>query len=233
MKRQLTIVGICLALFSVLANAEQLPSQQVNTDGKYSTPQQKNRGVSNVRKGLSLRKINQTNYKIGDVLVDLEKREVSFPVTLEKREGNLEYALVNNKGKIHESLFISDCSSAQIHYGAMLLGAKRGEAIEVIVSWKTHGPAKVYPLEELIGVEIPKEEQGALSHWYYSGHVHANGMLNAQTEESMIALINDSSALVNRAGSKTVGRDDIYLLASPFLLPQKGLPMTVTFRFQK
>lgn len=219
-------------VYPTQAMAREASDDRVNADGKYS-PQRHEQTVSDVRRSLSLKKTGDKQYRIGMVEVDLEKREVSFPITIEKTDDNLEYALVSNKGKIHESLLITDCLPAQIHYGVMLLGVKRDAPVEVLVSWKTHGPAKVMPLEQLIKTELPKEQKRALSHWYYSGEVHVNGFLNAQGEQSIIALINDPNALVNRSGSKAIGRDDIYLLENPYLLPKKGFPMRMVFKFEQ
>ena len=160
--------------------------------------------------------------QLGLVKIDAQTKTLSFPARLNMQSGLIEYALVHRSGKIHEALLVTDASPLHIHLAALLLQLAKSEGsepteVDVDVEWQPNGPPQRMPLENLIarvkgaplspgaprgnaslGEEPPLEpgevlERGA---WTYSGSILRQGALMAAVDGSIIALIQDPSALV-------------------------------------
>lgn len=225
------LLSAVLALHCAVAqSAQSVAPAQLSDSGKYLATSQSAEGRSSQASRLTLQKVEEHRFLIETVSVDTLARTISFPVTLEQDSSNLEYALVGNKGKVHESLLVTDVLPAQVHYAAMLLGVKKGDAVRIKLEWGVPGLKQSKKLAEVIKVELPNKPDG-VGKWIYTGHTHTKGWLNAQPEESLIALINDPSALINTTLSEQVHSDDIYLLTSPYDLPKKGLPISLILEF--
>lgn len=161
--------------------------------------------------------------QIGLVTIDRKSREISFPAHLNMQAGLLEYAVVNVKGKAHESLLTSEASPLHVHLAALLLDIARPDGggeftkLAIEVEWQANGPVRRVPLESLIarakgvpldpmaarsagtGDNVPKEEPGdelEAGPWIYCGSTIRQGALMAAAEGSMISLLNDPAALI-------------------------------------
>src|SRR5690606_4684352 len=59
-------------------------------------------------------------FKFGEITINVPKKEVSFPVSVNQTEGNLEYVLVNENGKTHESLLATPVKSMDLQVALLL-----------------------------------------------------------------------------------------------------------------
>ncbi|MEC8973770.1 MAG: YdjY domain-containing protein, partial [Verrucomicrobiota bacterium] len=63
-------------------------------------------------------------YRVGDVTVDGKLGVVAFPAKVNQLVGLIEYALVTETGKVHESFLSTRVRPSDIHAALLLLGAK-------------------------------------------------------------------------------------------------------------
>ena len=63
-------------------------------------------------------------FVMGNVQIDSKTRQITFPATVNMQSGLLEYLLVTNNGKAHESLLITEIEPYHLHAAMLLLGVK-------------------------------------------------------------------------------------------------------------
>jgi len=176
--------------------------------------------------------------RIGDVTVDPKRREVSFPASVNMREGLLEYALVGDTGKRHESLLMSAVEPYHLQVALLLLGLSAGRPLEfqgdprrpegdgvrIVVHWEEAGAPKSARLESLILNKrsgTPMED----TDWVFTGSKVSNGVFLAQAERSMIAVFRDPVALIDNPLQE--GADDTIWFVNTDRTPPVGTPVTV------
>jgi len=148
---------------------------------------------------------------LGQVRLDPKGRSLRFPVSINQRSGLVEYALVTDEGKTHESVFRTDAEPTHIHLGLLLLGgtpsyARRlpaslsqqlpGEPVLIEIAWTEGGVEIVKPLGEFI-VTTNNAATLVPEPWVYNGSVMNGNRLAAQTGGSIVSLRLDSGALIN------------------------------------
>ncbi len=188
-----------------------------------------------------LKQISEHIFEIGQVKLDKKQRTVSFPATVNMQEGLMEYMLVGESGKIHESVLVTTAEPYHIHIAMLFLGARgapplkaeeravethiKGEPVALWTAWKSGGRARRARAETFI---THKESSQSMSEgpWTYNGSWIFEGTFLAQREKSIIAIVTDHDALINNPRS---GRDnDEIWLANKDKIPPPGTMITVT-----
>lgn len=167
-----------------------------------------------------VKKIGENRYRIGQVEFDARTREISIPAVVNMREGGpIEYILVHENGKVHESVLITSASPLDIQIAMKLLKYKAGhgdvfnrllppELIEkeggkkdergqtVYFSYEADGAEKPIPAYELVvdGEDADAMDPGG---WIYTGSVIENGNFMAEAEGSILAIYLDHLSLFN------------------------------------
>ena len=168
-----------------------------------------------------IRETGPDELQIGAVTLHRRKRTISFPAKVAERERPLEYALVHETGKTHEALLSTGAAVQDVHLAALLLDAV-GQAPQMEVTWRKHGGEAKVPLHELIGMK-----EGQLDAiWLYNGSEFIHGGFAASREGSLVALMNDPSALINHPAGGALMRDDVFF-AQTTKLPPAGVTVTV------
>ena len=178
---------------------------------------------------LSVQSLGKTKLLIGGVTIDKVAGSISFPARVEVRDELLEYVLVHQTGKTHESLLSTKISPKALHVAVLLLGGE-GKRPTIEVTWKKNGPDALVKLTDLIR---PTKATPALSNdgWIYGGsQIDLQGRLTAQREGSFVSLLNDPDALIFHQVAASLGKDDAY---KPFAkkLPGKGVIVRVLMKF--
>lgn len=172
-----------------------------------------------------LRESGPDELQIGSVKLNKRKRTISFPAKVAEKERPLEYALVHESGKTHEALLSTAAAVQDVHVAALLLDAN-GQAPVIELTWRKHGGEAKVPLHELIGMK-----DGTLDGvWRYNGSVFIHGGFAASREGSLVALMNDPSALVNHPAAGALMKDDVFF-AQTAKLPPEGVQVTVVMTF--
>ncbi|HQW28948.1 MAG: hypothetical protein KA152_12205 [Verrucomicrobiales bacterium] len=175
---------------------------------------------------VSVKKIGETLYRIGEIEFDAKSREIRVPVTVNMREGGpIEYLLVNEKGKVHESIFTTAVSPTNLQIAMKLLRFKagRGDVFNRLLApeflekeggieadrgdsvsffFEVTGGGKAVPAYEFV-IDGESAEAMKPGGWIYTGSVVEGGNFMAETEGSIIAIYLDEFALFNmtRAGA--------------------------------
>lgn len=167
-------------------------------------------------------------------------RSITFPATINMDEGMLEYTLVTEAGKVHESLLTTKAHPIDLNLAILLLrfqpaqnffraellppdkkpapGAKpsaltESNSFDIMVSWKDKdGKAQTAFVEEWIRNDA-KKENAKRAPWAYTGSEFdkSTGTFAAQMNGSIIALFADSLALVNNPREGS-DSDEIWLV---------------------
>jgi hypothetical protein len=67
-----------------------------------------------------VQKTGEDRYEIGSIKLNSKTREITFPATLNMTEGVLEYAIVHENGKTHESLLSTKISPTELNLALLL-----------------------------------------------------------------------------------------------------------------
>jgi hypothetical protein len=193
----------------------------------------------------SVTKIEAGVFQVGKVRLDKNKRTVTFPATVNMREGNIEYVIVQSTGKVHESLFKTEVEPYHLNVAMLLLGAKggvvktktpeknasevAGDPIEVFVTWATNSSKVVLRAEDLV-TDVTTKSNASRGFWVYNGSRIIDGTFLAQRDGSIVSAIADPDALVNNPRR---GRDnDDAWLVNTTNTPPVNTPVQITFQLQ-
>lgn len=169
---------------------------------------------------VSVKKVGETLYRIGAIEFDARTRQIRFPATVNMNEGGpLEYILVHEKGKVHESIFTTTVSPLSLQVAMKLLRYKAGqgdvfnhfltpEALEkeggteaergdsLIFTFQAEGAEKAVPVYEFV-IDGESGEAMTPGAWIYTGSVVEGGTFMAEAEGSLVAIYLDHLALFN------------------------------------
>ncbi|MFZ5758242.1 MAG: YdjY domain-containing protein [Thermodesulfobacteriota bacterium] len=189
-----------------------------------------------------LRMIEPGIYEMGDIRISKEKQRLEFPAEVNMDKGLLEYVLVGNSGKVHESLLRTGVSPYALQISLLLLGVEgslnpltqQGEArqpqggrVAVRVAWQEGGKEKKAEVEEWISKG--DKPAGAIP-WVFTGSVVMDGVFMAQVEKSIIALFHDPIALIDHQLAEGTS-DEIWQVAGN--VPPVGTKVTVVIEKMK
>jgi hypothetical protein len=146
-------------------------------------------------------------YRVGDVTVDAKLGMAVFPAKVNQIIGLIEYTLVTEIGKVHESFLSTKARPSDIHAAMLLLGAKPPGAVTIEVGWKVDDKWVRKPMLNFIGqypLETASERNDKLtvksfditSHdWKWTGSHIQNGKIAADVSGSILSLQPDIDAL--------------------------------------
>jgi hypothetical protein len=233
----------CVAAVPLAAAQEAVPADKgsLTTSGKFEpkdvAPATAGAAVADPAARLAELgvKLEGDRMQIGLVEIDRKTRTVSFPAKVHAVEGLIEYLLVNSKGKVHVSLFVTEAEPQDIHVACLLAGWGKKEAAPVLIeaSWESNGPPRREPVENLVAFakgHPQGETDGHLAPgpWTYAGSMIDAGGFAATREGSVVSLIGDPAALVTnpRPGHE----DDTLHVPNSKLLPASGFPIKISIR---
>jgi len=184
------------------------------------------------------------------ITIDKVKRTITFPAEINMKDGMLEYLMVADTGKTHESLLSTKIQPYDIQVAMLLLGVKpaakgnseppgqinkeylktapelKGERVNIFLTWPGHRVRA----EDLIW---NLEEKAAMTQgpWTYNGSEMYDGKFLAQIDGSVAALVRDSGALIN---NPRPGNDDDQIWeAYTQVTPPVGTAVDVTVELEE
>lgn len=193
-----------------------------------------------------IEKTGPDTFRVGVIECDRKNRALIIPVKVNARSGPIEYAVVTEKGKVHEALFSTTANPLHIQMAALLLGISpqpgkgggvdEGKSVTIEAKWATNGPTKSQPLEKLVALADGSPQNPAHTTltdgpWTFTGsRIDGRGFAAAR-EGSIISLIEDPAAMiVNPRPSRL---DDKLHVPNATLLPADGLPVSLIIRLQE
>ncbi len=214
-------LGLALLLFPASAHAQFGEQEKPAEAAKPATPK--------------VEKLDENRYRIGDVTLDRSTREIRFPAVINMREGLLEYLIVHQNGKIHESLFRTDTSPTNINVAFALLSYKpskelyrkwkepgilsgefykedeatrKAARINIDVEVTADGKTKRYPVSDWVRHDTTSKAMPP-SFWIYGGSEFYDGKFVPETSGDIAAIFVSNSSLINYPGDDNFN-DDVW-----------------------
>ena len=192
-----------------------------------------------------IREIESGVFQLGTVLLNKSERAVTIPAVINMTQGPIEYLLVHETGKIHESVLRTAAEPLHVHLAWLLLQSQRtaptgntnqgqaardlhGPAATLSVTWTNASGAKSFAAEALV-FNSSTASPMSRGPWICNGSRVIEGTFLAQRDGSIVSVITDPDALINslRPGRD---RDDIWF-TNTNTVPPINSPVTVTIRF--
>lgn len=181
--------------------------------------------------------------EIGGCRVDKKNGRVEFPARVNMQEGLLEYLLVGDSGKLHESLLSTEISPYALQVSLLLLGIEgscnplemQGEArtpeggrVNIKVQWQDGERVKTVALEKWL-----KKDKSKLNNipWVFTGSMVVDGVFMAEVERSIIAIFHDPVAMIDHQLKE--GADDQVWFVDSAQTPTRGTAVTVIIEAAK
>ncbi len=198
-----------------------------------------------------IEKLDETRFRIGEVTFDRKTREIRFPTKVNMTEGLLEFIIVHEKGKIHESLLVTTISPTHLNLAFTLLryppspelyplpnetGGTSGDfpkvdpaimaaaRVAIEVEWQDGGRTRRVPINDWIQHAV-KTTAMPPGPWVYGGSFIYDGQYSPETTGDIAAIFIALSALINYPGEDN-GDDTVWV---PYLkrVPDPGTNVTV------
>lgn len=198
-------------------------------------------------------KVDGTRFRIGEVEFDSKTRTIRFPAAINMRDGLLEYAIVHENGKVHESLLHTRVNPSHLNVAFKLLRyqasaelfplpeedgtpsdrfpevdekTRAAARVAVRVIWKQDGKDKSVSLQEWIAHAVTEQAMPA-GPWVYGGSVVFDGRFEAESSGDIVAIFTSRGALLNYPG-KDHDNDEVWTPMAK-RVPPEGTRVTVEF----
>ena len=184
-----------------------------------------------------VKKVGPKLYRVGDVTVDAKLGVAAFPAKVNQLVGLIEYALVTEAGKVHESFLSTKVRPSDIHAALLLLSVKPLSGVNVDVGWKVGGKWVRKPIADCVGqypLEAASERDDKVTDksfhlksrgWKWTGARLRNGNLTADETGSILSLQPDIDALTLLEPMVDTGRYGIHVW--PKRVPKIGQTVQV------
>ena len=190
-------------------------------------------------------RIEEGIYEFGGVIINKNQRSITLPATCNQRNGLVEYGLVHEDGKIHESLFRTKVRPQIFHTSLLLLKIKpvesffeniwsdepeqidySGKCFEILVTWDENQTKRESSLEKLSTNQgKSKPDIGKL--FIFTGSKMIEGNFLAESTGSIVAIYADDNAIINNSHYDSVN-DDVWI-ANKQKMPPLEMPVKITF----
>ena len=189
-------------------------------------------------------------YRIADdISLDLKKREISFPAFCNQVNGLVEYALVHESGKTHESLFRTKVPPRNLQASLLLarVPAAAGfvenlwkedrlkmdvsaSRLSIIVSWRLKENEELRSLQ-LVKMATNSNSKNPIADgsFVFSGSRFVENVFMAEESGSIVAVYADDTAMIN-SGDHDSNDDDVWI-ALKDVMPPLDHPVTFTLKF--
>lgn len=186
-------------------------------------------------------------FNFGQIEINKGKREISFPAVCNQTSGLIEYALVHEKGKVHESLFRTVLSPKLIHAAMLLLNENPQneffqilandkkqismiKTIQIFVEWEQNGTRQMKDLSTMV---LNQTDNRKLTEnaFVFTGSKVIEGIYLAEEDGSIVAVYHDNRATINCLDEQS-DLDDVWI-ANYTTMPPRDLPVTIHFQLPK
>jgi hypothetical protein len=151
-----------------------------------------------------IQKLDAYRAKVGNVLIDREKKKIEIPAKINMNKGILEYIAVSTQGKLHEAVLEILAVPSHIHLALILAGyeeakvsepdpktyerkiLKPGSYFNIYVEWTPEGYQKQRKNQKSAPQQI----------YMFRGSSFWKGKYTADIEKSVIALIEDGTCVL-------------------------------------
>jgi len=188
-------------------------------------------------------------YRFGEVVINRTSKEISFPGVTNQVSGLVEYGIVHNSGKIHESLFRTKVSPKIIHTSLLLLKLKAAEGffenlwaekpkkvdysanlVRVTVSWELNGTKHEESLEQM-ALNQKDDQPIEGNSFVFTGSRIIEGTFLAEAGGSVLAVYGDEDSIINSSDHDSAN-DDVWY-GNKAKMPPLECPVTIRFHLPR
>jgi len=187
-------------------------------------------------------------YRIGDISLNRTDLSISFPAVVNMDKGLLEYVLVRQGGKTHESLLRTTIEPYNLQIACLLLGMEGtgkplgfqgdprvpgGDSVDIVLQYNDVDgkQAAVKPEQWVVQTAGETRQDAPPGKWVYTGSMVRNGRFAAQVSGSIAAIYHDPMAMYDNAAPG--GENDKIWFVKEEAVPPVGTPVTVTIRVKR
>jgi len=219
-------------------------------NGQFPAPQEAPADAP-AKEAAKVEKIDGTRYRIRDITFDSKTREIRFPAAVNMTQDLLEFIIVHQNGKVHESLLKTAISATDLNVAFSLLRYKpspelyvepaapddpavkfpavdaevrKAARIHIEVEWKDGEKLRKVPLNEWVQHAVTGTTMPA-GPWVYGGSEISGGRFQAEATGDIAAIYLSRSALINYPGKDNT--DDTVWFVYPKRVPPIDSPVTV------
>ncbi len=248
MMRKLYNVGMVAALLRVTAAASlaaDVPAAAALSDPKVAASAAKEAAGGGGERP-EIVALSSTRSRLGLIEFDHVSREILIPAQVNMERGILEYALVSEKGKLHEALLSTAARPFDLNVVLLLLNyqpdsewwvppakpkplSKVGmmARLEVLLRWKEGEEEKTARLDEWIS-DLVTGKPAAVTPWIYTGsYFNEDQQFVAEVDGSFLALYHDGRSLINNPRE---GADNDEQWGPASGIPSKGTSVVVVLK---
>lgn len=184
-----------------------------------------------------IEKIDATRFRIGEIEFDSKTREIRFPAAINMTEDLLEFLIVHQNGKVHESLFKTNISPTHLNVAFALLRykaspelyslptsptdptekfpevpeeTKKAARLKIEVEWQDGDRLRKVPVNEWIQHTATGSTMPA-DPWVYGGSEIVDGKFPPEATGDIVAIYRSQSSLINYSG-KDHGDDTVWIV---------------------
>lgn len=244
----------CLAIVAALACATAAettapPGQEPAEEGRQQEIHEPT--TSDPAAKPSVEEIAPDRFRVGKVEFDRKKREIRVPTRVNMTEGLLEFVVVHQNGKIHESLLFTEASPTDVNVALKLLrfqasrelyplpnetggtsgkfpevpeDVRRAARVLIEVEWKSEGKTRKVPVNDWIQHAVKSTPMPA-GPWVYGGSEFVDGKFAPELSGDIVAIFTALSALINYPGDDK--SDDTVWVVHPKRVPPEGTHVTL------
>jgi len=193
-----------------------------------------------------LKEVAPGKFTLGEIQIDAATREIRLPCVVLHREVQLEYVLVHETGKDHETILTTAIQPMDLQVALLLAhytpGSKglfdslpggqpktfdevaptqpNSHRLRIQAEWHQNGETMSVPLSSWVRRAEEKNAPEDLKEWLFTGSRITDQGFVADAEGSFIALYADRNAIMN---SPAFGnhRDDIWTAMTEVIPPEK------------
>jgi len=199
----------------------------------------------NVTKLPEIIKISDRIYQFGDILIDRKSNTIEIPAITNQISGLVEYGIVHEDGKIHESLFRTKIRPQILHTSLLLLKAKPvasffenlwsdepkvvnydNYCFNIFVNWEMNG-TKFNKTFEKLSINQNRKQSVEKKSFIFTGSRVIEGTFLAETSGSILAIYADDNAILNNSDYDSAN-DDVWI-ANKEEMPPLELPVMIRF----
>ena len=204
-----------------------------------------------------IKEIAPGEFEIGGITIKAKTREIRVPTAVQLKKAPVEYMLVTETGKTHESVLVTKVTPADFQLALLLANFQPGteglankdlppdikpvtpvapqtpgaHRVTLTVEWSENGAVKRAPLSDWLLNINERKPPPDLGVWIFNGsRFDERGFVAAQ-EGSFIAVWLDQNAIIN---SPAKGNwDDALWISNPAAIPDEGTAVTLIIAPEK
>lgn len=199
-----------------------------------------------------LKKISDTEYDLDGIRINAATREVRIPTIVNIKKAPVEYMLVHETGKTHESVLSTTIKPTSIQVALLLANYQpategmlthvpeaerpkiwkeeppakpRGNRVALTVEWKVGSETKRAKFSDWVQNGETRKSPPDLDTWIFNGSYIDERGFAAQAEGSIVGIWLDRVAIINSPADGN-WRDELWI-SQPKNIPDEGTPVTL------